>query len=225
MNQSDDAATAEAAALYSLAEAARRICRVDSASLSAWEPMERRLRTLVNAGRRSSHEERWPEDEVYPLESFPALAALIGHREPYLLTADAPGDVASAALAAALEKTSQAGAPVMLEGELWGELWVATCGSERILGEADREPIAATADFVAQGLMDLGFAAPAPVFRVAVRGRVGPQLLRRWNAHARTYVDGMTLFEVALDSTQRDELVRELAARQFDVVRMEQAII
>jgi hypothetical protein len=225
VNQSDRAPTAEAAALYNLAEEARRICRADSASLSAWEPPKRRLRTLVNAGRRSSREERWPEDEVYPLASFPVLAALIQHREPYVFTPDAPGDVASAALAAALEKTSQAGAPVMLGGALWGELWVATCGSGRILGEADRERIAAAADFVSQGLRDLGFAAPLPVFQVAVRGRVGSKLLRRWNAHAPTYVHGMTLFEVALDATQSDELVSELTARSFDVVRMELAIV
>jgi hypothetical protein len=64
-----------------------------------------------------------------------------------------------------------------------------------------------------------------PVFQVAVRGRVGSKLLRRWNAHAPTYVHGMTLFEVALDATQSDELVSELTARSFDVVRMELAIV
>lgn len=140
------------------------MCNVDSAALSAWEPRERRLRTLVNAGRLSSRQERWTEGEVYPLESFPVLASLIEHLEPYVFAAGAPGDVASAALAAALEQTSHAGAPVMLDGQLWGKLSIATCGSTRILTGEVRELLEAAADVVSRALPDLGFAAPPPVF-------------------------------------------------------------
>jgi hypothetical protein len=84
--------------LYRLAERARRYCVVDSASLSAWEPLERCVKTLVNAGRLAGEQERWPENEVYPLDSFPAVAALVEQRRPYIFTPDEPGDVASQAL-------------------------------------------------------------------------------------------------------------------------------
>jgi hypothetical protein len=210
--------------LYRLAERARRHCRVDSASLSAWEPLERRVKTLVNAGRLSGEQERWPENEVYPLDSFPAVAALVEQRQPYILTPDEPGDVASQALAAALQKTSQAGAPVMLGDRLWGQLWIATHGAARVLSEADGPRLEAAAELVAQGLRDIGLAAPPPLFRLVVRGRVDSWLLMRLDARLVRVVGRLAYIEVARDPEGLGDVIDALSARRLPVVRTERVV-
>lgn len=210
--------------LYLLAERVRRHCLADSASLSAWEPRERRVKTLVNAGRLSSEQERWPENEVYPLDSFPAVAALIGQRRPYILTPEEPGDVASEALAAALQKTSQAGAPVMLGDRLWGQLSIATHGTERVFSEADRQRLETAAELVAQGLRYIGVDAPPPLFRLVVRGRVDSWLLLRFDARLVRVVGGVTVIEVARDLDGLRAVIDALAARRLHVVRAERVV-
>lgn len=207
-----------------MADRARRRCRADSASLSAWEPPERRVKTLVNAGRLSRDQERWPENEVYPLDSFPAVAALIEQRRAYILTPDEPGDVASHALAASLAKTSQAGAPVMLGDRLWGQLWIATHGTARVLSEADGQLLEAAAELVAQGLRDIGLAAPPPLFRLVVRGRVDSWLLMRFDARLVRIVDRLAVIEVARDPEGLGDVIDAFSAGRLQVVRTERVV-
>lgn len=205
--------------LYRLAERARRLCLADSASLSAWEPLERHVKTLVNVGRLSGHQRRWPENEVYPIDSFPALAALVEHRRPYILAPDEPGDVASQALAAALENTSQAGSPVMLGDRLWGQLSIATHGGARLLGEADRPLLEAATEVVAQGLQEIGLAAAPPLFRLLVGGRVDSLLLRQFDARVVRVSQGLTVIEVALEPEALGDVIDAFAGRRMKVVR------
>src|SRR5215212_4351691 len=73
------------------------------------------LRGLLLAG-----DERFPEHEIYPLDSFPAVAALLREGRPYLN----PDDVSSVALSAHHRYHSHAAVPIVVEGERWGELWV-----------------------------------------------------------------------------------------------------
>jgi hypothetical protein len=207
--------------LYRLAERARRYCVVDSASLSAWEPLERCVKTLVNAGRLAGEQERWPENEVYPLDSFPAVAALVEQRRPYIFTPDEPGDVASQALAAGLQKKSQAGAPVMLGDRLWGQLWIATHRTGRALSEADGRRLEAAAELVVQGLRDIGLSAPPPLFRLVVRGRVDPSLLTRFDARLVRVVDRLAFIEVARDPDVLGDVIDAFSARRMPVVRSE----
>jgi hypothetical protein len=87
---------------------------------------DRDLRTLLNTGVLGPGEQRRPAAELYPLERFPAAAALVAHRRPYLFTSDVAADSASAALEARLEKTSQAAVPLVVGEHVWGELWVAS---------------------------------------------------------------------------------------------------
>jgi GAF domain-containing protein len=105
-----------------VAEAERARIAVDGecSSISRWERDADVLRTLVNAGRLVPGDERFPADEVYPLDSFPALAALLREGRAYLN----PEDVSSAAVAAHQRYGSNAGVPIVVDGECWGELWV-----------------------------------------------------------------------------------------------------
>jgi GAF domain-containing protein len=103
-------------------ERARHAVDARSAAISHWERAGGLLRTLVNVGDlASSPYQRFPDDEVYPLDTFPAVAALLLRGEAYLN----PEDVSSESLAVYSRHGSHAGVPVRVEGRMWGELWVA----------------------------------------------------------------------------------------------------
>lgn len=121
--------------LLAEAERARATVRADCAAISRWERATDVLRTLVNVGALEPGEERFPADDVYPLDSFPAVAALLREGRPYLN----PGDVSSAAVAAQQRYGSSAGVPVVVDGERWGELWAARRVGAQPLNEGDLE--------------------------------------------------------------------------------------
>jgi hypothetical protein len=105
--------------LITEAERARIAIDADGAAVSWWNRDEDVLQTLVNVGMLAGDAQRFPADESYPLDSFPALAALLRTRESYLN----PGDISSLALAACDRYGSHAGVVIVVEGEVWGELW------------------------------------------------------------------------------------------------------
>ena len=71
-------------------------------------------------------EEPRPDDEIYPVHTFPALVTLLERRTPYCFGPGDRVDVSSASLAARLGKETQGAAPIAWRGEVWGSLWVAT---------------------------------------------------------------------------------------------------
>ena len=127
--------------LITEAERARIALDADGAAVSWWDRDEDVLRTLVNVGVLAEGRERFPADEAYPLDSFPTLAALLRTRESYLN----PGDVSSLAVAASERYGSQAGVAVVVEGEVWGELWAGRrIGGRELTGlDVDRLELAA----------------------------------------------------------------------------------
>src|SRR3954467_9054130 len=82
--------------LLAEAERARSAVQADCGAISRWERDLDVMRTLVNVGMLAPGESRFPEDEIYPLASFPAVAALLREGRSYLN----PGDVSSVAIAA-----------------------------------------------------------------------------------------------------------------------------
>jgi GAF domain-containing protein len=112
-------------------ERARIAVAADCAAISCWERDTDVLRTLVNVGILLPQYVRLPEDEVYPLDSFPTVAKLLRSRLAYL----DPDDLASQALAAEQEYISHAAVPVVVGERCWGELWVGRrSGGQRFTG-------------------------------------------------------------------------------------------
>jgi GAF domain-containing protein len=107
--------------LVAEAERARIAVDAECSAISYWDHGTDVMRTLVNAGSLLPGDERFPVDEEYPLDTFPAVAALLRERRHYLN----PEDVSSAAVAAHQRYGSHAGVPIVVDGECWGELWAA----------------------------------------------------------------------------------------------------
>jgi GAF domain-containing protein len=96
---------------------------------------------LVNAGHLGESYDRFPEQEAYPLDSFPAVAALLREGRPYR----DPTDVSSMALTAKMQYVTHAAVPIPVEGECWGELWVCRRSAGPPFTEADVERLALAA--------------------------------------------------------------------------------
>lgn len=101
-------------------ERARIAADASTCAISRWDRIPDTLTVLVNVGRLAGGYARLPEDESYPLDSFPAVAMLLRERRPYL----DPNDVSSMALTAQMNYATHAAVPILVDGECWGELWV-----------------------------------------------------------------------------------------------------
>ena len=113
-------------ALEVVAEQSLLILDAASFSISRWERQRGVLRTLINVGALGPGEERWPEDEFYPLTEYCLVTDLLRHGEPHVNSIDDhDADDDAVALIRSLEKESELAVPVMVAGAMWGELWAA----------------------------------------------------------------------------------------------------
>ncbi len=145
------AATADAYRLEDVmeqaAEAALAVTGAASLSISRWEPNHEAMRTLINVGQLGPDEERFPVDEVYPLSDHPVVAKLLRDAEPYRTAVDDP-DASPAAVAVLKElgKESDVGVPILLDDEVWGEVWATTAKGAPRFGSGDARFLQAIAD-------------------------------------------------------------------------------
>jgi diguanylate cyclase (GGDEF)-like protein len=106
------------------AEEARSAIRAATVSVSRLEPGTGVLRTLLNVGDLGPEESRWPEDEVYTLRPDSNLGLVLGELRTWTATVDdasiAPFELE---LLHALGKRSSLGAPILVDGQLWGEFY------------------------------------------------------------------------------------------------------
>lgn len=117
------------------AEYAMRAVAADSASLSRWERDRGLLRTLVNVGRLSRAETRFPREEVYEVATDSAIERVLAGSATSYSTADPRLDGDARALLDFSDKASSISLPLTVEGRLWGELWLSR--SDASLSAAD----------------------------------------------------------------------------------------
>jgi diguanylate cyclase (GGDEF)-like protein len=145
------AATADAYRLEDVmeqaAEAALAVTGAASLSISRWESDRAAMRTLINVGQLGPGEERFPADEVYSLSDNPVVAKLLRDAEPYRTAVDDPGaSSAAVAVLKALGKESDVGVPILLDDEVWGEVWASTAKGSPRFGSGDTRFLQAIAD-------------------------------------------------------------------------------
>ncbi len=132
------------------AEEARASLGASAVSIARADLDQCTLNVLVNVGVLAEGEVRFPTDEEYPFDQFPRVETLLLKGEPYRSSVDDPNEVP--AIAEWLRKrgrSSELGVPIMVDGQVWGELWAATAPGDSPLSTDDTEFLQAAALYVA----------------------------------------------------------------------------
>ena len=116
---------------------AREAVNAASLSISHWDREHDALRTLINVGELGPGEETHPVDELLPLGSDSHARRLLREGQPFFSAVDDPqADPEATARLRAVCKESELGVPVVVEGEVWGEVYATTAqGQPRFRGE------------------------------------------------------------------------------------------
>ncbi|QLE76224.1 diguanylate cyclase [Streptomyces rectiverticillatus] len=161
-------------ALETVSAAAERVMSAlegSFAAVSVWERERGRLRVLVNAGELTAGEERFPEDESYPVHDFPEIVEFLheewvgGGAEPRAWVENMDGAAEQGGAGgpgayrhervAALRRRGRGCcvvAPVVLHGRAWGELYVARPPGAPAFGRADADFATVLASVAAAGI-------------------------------------------------------------------------
>lgn len=132
------------------AEAALDVTGAASLSISKWERERDAMRTLINVGELGPGEERFPSDELYSLDEHPLVAKLLKDGQSYFTAVDDPeASRAAVDVLTALGKDSDVGVPIVLDGEVWGEVWATTAAGSRRFDAGDVRFLQAIADRLA----------------------------------------------------------------------------
>ena len=95
-----------------------------SVSVSRLEPGAGTLRTILNAGELGPDEVRWPEDEVYSIRPDSNLGLVVDELQTWTAcVTDPETPIFERQLLDALGKGSSLGAPIIVDGRLWGEFY------------------------------------------------------------------------------------------------------
>lgn len=120
------------------AEEARDAIRAATVSVSRLDPGTGSLRTLLNVGDLGPDEVRWPEDEVYTLRPDSNLGLVMGELRTWTAVVDDPGSAPfERELLSALGKRSSLGAPILVDGQLWGEFYATRHEHQTPFGDTD----------------------------------------------------------------------------------------
>ncbi|WP_190131917.1 sensor domain-containing diguanylate cyclase [Streptomyces mashuensis] len=140
-------------AVAAAADGALRALHGTFAAVSVWEREHGRLRVLVNAGELTPEEERFPEDESYPVHAFPeiCLHETRAGGSPHAWTA-AEGDAPRVAGLRRRGRGCCVVAPIVLHGRAWGELYVARPVGAPLFDAADADFATVLAAVAASGI-------------------------------------------------------------------------
>jgi len=114
------------------AEEARSVLQAASVSVSRVELDRGVARTIVNVGELGPDEERWPEDEVYVIAEVGRLGQAVREKRPWTESLDDPHcDPYERELLISLGKGSSLATPILVDGIVWGELYLTRHVGER----------------------------------------------------------------------------------------------
>ncbi|GLY28256.1 sensor domain-containing diguanylate cyclase [Kineosporia sp. NBRC 101731] len=139
--RSDEAATARIQSLATVARALGLSIRLEqmlelasesalaalgasSISISRLQPGTSTLQTLINVGDLAPDEERWPAEETYHFDDYPQARAVLSDLKVWITDVDNPlSDPMEVALLQRLGKRTALAAPLIVDGQLWGEFY------------------------------------------------------------------------------------------------------
>lgn len=105
-------------------EGARLSLNAASVSVSRYDASDGALHTLINVGELAPSEQRWPEDEIYPVTRWPELQEVIEYGATRTDSVDDPHcDPRERELLARLDKGCSVTAAVIVDDAVWGEFY------------------------------------------------------------------------------------------------------
>ena len=131
-------AGSEADLLRQAAGSAREALGAASVSISRWDAELGQVRVLLNDGLLGPHEVPEPVDEVYSAETYVHLQVLADQLTGWASNIDhGDQDEADIKLLHALEKHCSVGAPIPMDGRIWGELFLSRTADQPCFDDAD----------------------------------------------------------------------------------------
>lgn len=110
--------------LETAADHACAALRAATVSIGCLEADDSQVRTIINAGDLGPEEDRWPRDEIYPLESFGRLSFSIHQMHSWVDSIDNPDcDPHERQLLEKLKKGSSLSTAIVVDGVSWGEFY------------------------------------------------------------------------------------------------------
>ena len=130
-----------------------RVVDADSGSVSVLDRPAGLVRVLVNVGDLSPQEEPRPRNETYQLSDFPKLSQVVGELRAWTCSRDDEDpDLRELALLDELDKGASMGAPIVVDGDLWGELYLTRHLGRAGFDDADLAYVETLAAILASGV-------------------------------------------------------------------------
>jgi diguanylate cyclase (GGDEF)-like protein len=120
------------------AEEARTAMAAASVSVSRLVPGSLTVRTIINVGDLGPTEVRWPADEVYTMDEFASLKLVVDGLQTWAWSLeDERCPESERGLLLELGKGSSLGAPLIVDGRLWGEFYATRHRGEATFDDID----------------------------------------------------------------------------------------
>lgn len=105
-------------------ESALTALGASSISISRLRPGTSTLQTLINVGDLAPDEDRWPADETYHFDDYPQARQVLSDLKVWVTETDDPlSDPIEVELLRKLGKRTALAAPLIVDGQLWGEFY------------------------------------------------------------------------------------------------------
>jgi diguanylate cyclase (GGDEF)-like protein len=105
-------------------ESALAALAASSISISRLQPGTSTLQTLINVGDLADDEERWPAHETYHFDDYPQARQVLSDLKVWVTDVDDPlSDPIEVELLRKLGKRTALAAPLIVDGQLWGEFY------------------------------------------------------------------------------------------------------
>ncbi|GLY15538.1 sensor domain-containing diguanylate cyclase [Kineosporia sp. NBRC 101677] len=105
-------------------ESALTALGASSISISRLQPGTSTLHTLINVGDLAPDEERWPVHETYHFDDYPQAREVLSDLKVWVTDVDDPlSDPVEVELLRKLGKRTALAAPLIVDGQLWGEFY------------------------------------------------------------------------------------------------------
>jgi diguanylate cyclase (GGDEF)-like protein len=145
--------------IEAVAETSRELLDADSLSVSELSTDRSLIRTVINVGQLGGGEVRWPTNETYLIADFPDTLGFLVDRPVRRVAThvdDPNAEPAEVRLLRSLGKQSSLKTPIIVDGQVWGEMWVSRGVGRPAFSDYDGDVAEVIVGLVSAGLSQAG---------------------------------------------------------------------